>query len=424
MWPNCLHLRIKTNTHYRTRDGERTSFSPPVGEYSMALTRRLPPWPDKEEQQATKWKRRRDIPLAILAWIGVAAVVLWSAWHIVRALLLLVIAAMLAYALSPIVKLLEKYMKRPIAIILTGLVALSIFCLLFYFIVDAATTQFMSLAHEISKLLDTKHGTQHSQLENVLGRYGITASQIATAREQITSRLEGLASSAIPLISSLLDTLLDMVVVIVITIYLLIDGLRINQWCRKNLPESFKANFLLDTLQRVVGGYIRGQFLLALLIGVLVGAGMAIFRVPYALLLGMLAFILEFIPVLGTLISGAVCILIALATRGPIIAAIVLVYFTIVHILEGDIIGPRIVGKAIGLHPVVSLAALIAGSELFGIWGALLASPVAGVVQVFLISLWEEWKRTHPDHFVQNQEENIADEQQLNPLQAQKLQES
>jgi predicted PurR-regulated permease PerM len=389
----------------------------------MAETRRLPPRSDKDEQQAAKWKRRRDIPLAILAWIGVVAVVLWGAWHIIRALLLLVIAAMLAYALSPLVKLLEKYMKRPVAIILTCLVTLSILGLLFYFTVDAATTQFMSLAKETSKWLDTRNGTQHSPLENWLGHYGITARQIATAREQITSRLESLASSAIPLISRLLDTLLDMVVVLVITIYLLIDGARINQWCRKNFPESFKANFLLDTLERVVGGYIRGQFLLAVLIGVLVGVGMTIFHVPYALLLGILAFILEFIPVLGTLISGAVCTLIAL-TQGPFIAVLVLVYFTIVHILEGDIIGPRIVGKAIGLHPIISLAALIAGSELFGIWGALLASPVAGVIQVFLISIWEEWKRTHPDHFIQNQEENITDEQLSDPQQAQKLQES
>jgi predicted PurR-regulated permease PerM len=69
---------------------------------------------------------------------------------------------------------------------------------------------------------------------------------------------------------------------------------------------------LLETLQRVVGGYIRGQLFLCTLIGLLVGVGMQIMGVPYALLLGVLAFILEFIPVLGTLVSGAICVLFAL----------------------------------------------------------------------------------------------------------------
>ncbi len=122
--------------------------------------------------------------------------------------------------------------------------------------------------------------------------------------------------------------------------------------------------FLLDTLQRVVGGYVRGQLIMCSLIGVLVGAGMYVIGVPFALLLGVLAFLLEFIPVLGTLTSGAICVLLAL-TRGWLIALIVLAYFVVVHIIEGDVLGPRIIGKTIGLHPVVSMTALIAGSRTF-----------------------------------------------------------
>jgi predicted PurR-regulated permease PerM len=83
----------------------------------------------------------------------------------------------------------------------------------------------------------------------------------------------------------------------------------------------------------------------------------------------------------------------------------VLAYFIVVHIIEGDVVGPRIVGKTIGLHPVVSMAALIAGAELFGIPGALLASPVAGVIQAFLVAIWTDWRETHPKEFKLSQEE-------------------
>jgi len=85
----------------------------------------------------------------------------------------------------------------------------------------------------------------------------------------------------------------------------------------------------------------------------------------------------------------------------------VLVYFIVVHVIEGDVVGPRIVGKAIGLHPVVALLSLIVGGDLFGIWGALFASPIAGVLQAFVVALWSEWREMHPDDF-QQAKDNIA----------------
>ena len=194
----------------------------------------------------------------------------------------------------------------------------------------------------------------------------------------------------------------------VLSIYLLVDGARVSRWFRQNMPyrQRGRVRFLLETLQRVVGGYIRGQVLLCCIIGTLVGVGMWLLGVPYALLLGVLAFILEFIPVLGTLLSGVVCVLLAL-TKGWVLAVIVLAYFVVVHVIEGDVVGPRIVGKAVGLHPAISIVALIAGTELFGIWGALLAAPLAGVLQAFVKALWAEWREMHPQEF-QKAKEQIA----------------
>jgi predicted PurR-regulated permease PerM len=362
----------------------------------MSTTGHLPP-DDSPEDNATKWMRRRDIPLAILAWIGVFAVLAWGASHLVRVLLLLIIAALLAYALAPLVKWLQGLIPRPFAIVVTCLVVLAVLALLIYLIALTALHQFAALSHRIIYLLTPTSGTL-APLEKTLLSFGVTSRQILAFREQVTSRLEGVVGSSLPLFARLLDFLLDTVVVVVVTIYFLIDGGRIAHWCRQNLPASAQADFVIDTLQRIVGGYIRGQVILAALIGLLVGIGMELFHVPYALLLGVLAFILEFIPILGTLISGVICTLIAL-THGWIIALGVLIYFVIVHVLEGDIIGPRIVGEAVGLHPIVSIAAIIAGAELFGIAGALLASPVAGMIQAFIAAFWTHWRTTHPEQF-------------------------
>jgi predicted PurR-regulated permease PerM len=155
---------------------------------------------------------------------------------------------------------------------------------------------------------------------------------------------------------------------------------------------------VLDTVNRVIGGYIRGQLTLSTLVGVLVGVSMAVLSIPYAILLGFLAFVLEFIPFLGVLISGAACVLVAL-TQGVVKALIVLAVFVIIHVIEGDVVGPRIVGSAIGLHPAISIIALIAGAELFGLWGALFAAPIAGVTQAVTVAFWREWKVAHPEQF-------------------------
>lgn len=352
-----------------------------------------------------KWQRRRDIPLAILAWIAVIAVVFWSAGHIVRSLLLLIIAALLAYALAPAVKFLRRFMPRILAILIVYLVVLSLLSLLIYLVVSTATTQVIALSRFLRVQLTSGGNGQPTPLEQTLLSFGITSGQIATAREQIIAQTEAFASSAIPLLRGIFNFVLDTIIVAVLSIYLLIDGERIAGWLRTNMPaaQQPRVRFLLDTFQRIVGGYIRGQLFLSFLIGVLVGVGMFIFHVPYAVLLGVLAFIFSFVPVLGTFISGAICVLLAL-TQGWIIAIIVLAYFIGIHIFEGDVVGPRVVGKAIGLHPIVSLTALIAGSELFGIWGALFASPVAGILQALLVAIWIEWCANHPDQFHKEKE--------------------
>jgi predicted PurR-regulated permease PerM len=358
------------------------------------------------EPSATRWARRRDIPIAILAWTALVFVILWGAGHIVRTILLLVMAALLSYALAPGVKLLQRVMPRFLAILIMYLLVLGAVSFLLYFIITTAIEQVGSLIITVQKLLTPESTGQLSPIEQTLRSLGISSEQIASFRTQLTGRLEGIVGSAVPFLTGVFDIALDVVLVAVISIYLLIDGSRVSTWLRHNTPQPAQEGFVLDTVQRIVGGYIRGQFLLAVLVGVLVGGGMFVFHVPYAVLLGVLAFVLEFIPVLGTLISGAICVLIAL-TQGWVIAVGVLVYFVVMHVLEGDVVGPRLVGKAVGLHPVVSLAALIAGSELFGIWGALFASPIAGVLQALIVSLWTNWRIAHPEQFEQAKQQVV-----------------
>jgi predicted PurR-regulated permease PerM len=353
------------------------------------------------------WMRRCGLPFAILAWTGVALLLLWLVGHVIQTLLLLTLATLLAYALAPAVTILARVMPRFLAILIVYLIVLGALSAVLYLIVSTAIVQVVSLGDYVRFLLTPSTTGQLTPLEQTAQSFGISPTQIATTRDQLVASIQGFAGSVVPLLTGLVGAVLDVVLVAVLSIYLLADGARIFNWLGRNMPQQQQGRmrFLLDTLQRVVGGYLRGQLLMCALLGVLVGIGMQLIGVPYALLLGVLAFIFGFIPVLGTLLSGAICVLLAL-TQGWVRAVIVLVYFVVVHIIEGDVVGPRIVGKSIGLHPVVSLAALLAGAELYGIAGALFASPVAGVLQAFLVAIWLEWRATHLHQFANVQDDS------------------
>jgi predicted PurR-regulated permease PerM len=349
----------------------------------------------------SSWEERRDIVLTILGWFAIIFISFWLLGHFGNTLFLLIIAIFLAYALIPAVDFFGRFTPRFLAITIVYLllfVALGIF---FYLVISTAFQEFMIFAHNINTLLTPKGHEKISPLLLTLKKFGISQQQLSLIAEQLTGYVENFASSILPFISSIVTTISNIFLIIVLSIYLLVDGKRIFTLVSKNIPtiHEEKIHFLFITLQRVVGGYIRGQLLLSLTIGLFVGIGMAILQVPYPILLGVLAFILEFIPMLGIIITGALCVLFALL-KGWLIAVIALIYFIIVCQIEGNILGPRIVGKTVGLSPLISILALLAGAELYGLKGALFAAPVAGVGQALAIALWSNWKSTHTEDFL------------------------
>jgi predicted PurR-regulated permease PerM len=366
---------------------------------------------------SNKWTRRLVIPLTVLAWIALVAVVLWAASHIIRSLIVLAIAALLAYALAPAVKQFERVMPRLLAILIVYLIVLGGLTLLLYLVIHTFIRQVI----ELRGFLSPGRNGELTPMMKVLMMYGISQDQILLARQQLVSHLQGLASGVFPILRQIFEDVLDVIVVAILGIYLLLDGSRLIRWLRSNTPllQRERVGFFMDTIEKVVGGYLRGQLMLAALIGLLVGLGMAVLGVRSAVLLGALAFVFAFIPVLGTFISALACILLALAsnpTWAPswVLAIIVLIYFVIIHLIEAHIVGPRIVGRAIGLHPAVSIFALIAGTELFGIWGALFAAPLAGVLQVLLFTSLTEWRKANADQFpLEDLTENVTGEHEV-----------
>ena len=354
----------------------------------------------------TVWIRRLIILLTILAALALVFVILWGASHIITALLIFAIAALIAYAIAPAVDLFRKIMPRPLAILAAYLIVIVLLGMLLYLIISTMVTQLTSLAQNVSKLLVPTTSGQAPPLVNILMRFGLTTNQIQGIAQQVESQLTSIAGTVaggiVPVLGSVLGVSLNILLTVVTSIYLLVDGTRATAWLQNSTPISQQGRIrsLLGTIELVVGGYIRGQITLCLIIGTLVGVGTAILGLgSYAVLLGVFSFFAEFIPVLGSIISGVVAILLAL-TQGWLTTILVLVYFVLVHIFEGYFLTPRLVGKAVGLRPVISLLALTVGAELFGAWGAIFATPLAGVSQALIAAFWTNYRKTHSDEFL------------------------
>jgi predicted PurR-regulated permease PerM len=341
-----------------------------------------------------RWQRAFYVPLTILAWLAVLVVVGWLLSHVIRTLVMIALGGILAIALAPLVTVLSRWLPRLLAIAGAYVLGLAVMVGLGTLLVSTTATEVVNLVASLPAYAKQEQQLE-PQLAAVLGPLGITSATLQSITQQAFAELQQigatLAAGSVALLTGIAGVAIDIVLTLMLSIYFLANGSRLVHWLEHSVPRGQRryARLFVGIVRSVLGGYIRGTLTLATLIGVLVGGGLLILGVPYAVLLGVLAFFMEFVPVIGVLISGAVSVLVALF-HGWALALAVLGYFVIVHVIEGDVVGPRIVGKAVGIHPATSLIALLAGTELFGIWGALFASPVAGLLQAIATAAWPE----------------------------------
>lgn len=342
------------------------------------------------------WQRRLFAPLTILAWLAVVIVFAWLLGHVAKTLLTLVLATILAFALTPLVSLFSRWMPRFLAILLAYLIGFAIIFGIGALMVITVSDQVTSLVHHLPDYAKQAQKIQPDIVRH-LSRFGVTQQKLQQTQQTIVSHLQTigtrLAEQSIATITNIVSTIVDLFLILILSVYLTANGPKIDAILRRETPRKYRdqITLLIAIVNRVVGGYVRGTLTLAALIGFLVGIGMFLLGVPYAALLGVLAFFMEFIPILGVLISGAVCVVVAFISGGWVLAVLVLGYFIFIHVIEGDVVGPRIMGAAVGIHPATALVALVAGTELFGIWGALFGAPIAGLIQAIGTAAWREF---------------------------------
>jgi predicted PurR-regulated permease PerM len=332
-----------------------------------------------------------------------AAALLYLSWQVLsrlaHLLTLLLFAALLAFLIGPAVTVLERRgMPRALAVLgiyllIAGGIALGI-----ALAVGPLTDQAISLSRQLPQY-QTDLNRKLTALDTIFSQRHIPFHPSDLTKQGVVQGVaKATLNDAVSVLTALASVVVDAVLTLVMSIYLLTDARRIHDNLLRLVPVRHRdrAFFVEAAVTRVLGGYIRGQLLMALLIGAFAGLGCLVLGVHYPLVIGVLAGLFELMPMIGPILGAIPAVAIAFF-QSPVLALWVALYYLIIQQLEAHVIGPRITGHAVGLHPLGAIIALIAGVELYGLLGALLGVPVAGILYVLGVAIyWEATGRGVP----------------------------
>ena len=328
----------------------------------------------------------------VLLILAVAVASVYALMQIKLLVIPVLIALILAAAIGPFVNMLRRRglpgaAATGIAFVALLLVLAAVSTVIYF----SVRSQWTELAQQASSGLD--------ELENFLrtGPVPIDQEQLDQAREGIIqfATSSQVRSGAITGLSVVTEFITGTILMVVILFFFLKDGAKIwNFFLRPFTGErEAKLRRVGSRTLEVLGGYVRGTAIVALVDAVAIGAALLILQVPLAFPLAIIVFMTAFIPLVGATVAGILAALVALVANGPVVALIVVAVVVAVNQLEGDFLQPVVMGKSLQLHALVILMALTAGTILAGIVGAVLSVPLAAVAWAII----QVWTAEDPD---------------------------
>lgn len=310
----------------------------------------------------------------------------WLLRQATHIFVVLFIALLLASSVSLAATRLERlHIKRGLAILLVYIVVLAVLSGVVALLVPLIAGEIKTLRNNLPSYQDGVNGF----LARLPKRNGETL-RVNTLIGNLSGQLNGAAAKAGRGALAAGSTVVTLLLIFVIAFFLAVDPKFPERVVTRFVPPASRrrAFGLMSRIGTGLGYWVRAQLLLALFFGVAFGLGLAILRIPYALTLGTIGAVLEIIPYVGGFITIILAVLVAATTGKLWLIIAVLIWYAIVVNLEAHIVAPKLVGEIVGLNPLVVVLALFLGAEVLGILGALLAVPLAVIVQALLDEFW------------------------------------
>jgi predicted PurR-regulated permease PerM len=318
-----------------------------------------------------------------------------------------VIALILAYLLDPLVALLVKRrVNRSLAIVIVFFTFLALFGILGVWVVGSFIREFQGvqinlqayaarlyefIPSAIKTFFDIETEQKlYQQIDNGLAQlrgvsFDLVRESFAVVQRAFTSTL------------AFILTLLGYFITPVYLFYFLKDLPKIRDGVLQLVPERYRGNFLGKTgeIGEVLAAFVRGQLSLCFILAILYSIGLYFIGIDLAVVIGTFAGLAYIIPYLGTIVGIVLSMIMAVLKFHDLAHPLLcLGWFLLVQGIEGTVITPRLVGHKVGLHPVVTILAILLGGQFFGLIGILLAVPVTAVLNVFFRSLLDNYRHS------------------------------
>ncbi|MBN2087855.1 AI-2E family transporter [Candidatus Peregrinibacteria bacterium] len=322
-------------------------------------------------------------------------------------IIIFLVALFLAAAFNPAIdKMEKKKIPRPIGIIFMYVIVLGIFVLMITSLVPIIARQTASLGFSVKDIIHTiVNGTDSDswiiqKIQPVANQIWASVDQtqvteyLSSSLSELAFRLTNFASNAIGAVFAIFNGLFNMLLVLIITFFMVVSSKNTTNFFHSLFPHRY-SGYISEKSKQIsirIGSWIRGQVLLAIIMGIISYIIFSIMGLNYALTLSMVSALAEFIPYLGPLITFVSAALIAL-NQDPIILLWLIPVYIILQFLEGNLLIPLIIGKSMGMNPIVVLFALLSGATIgysvngsigLALVGMIIAVPVANIISMFV----------------------------------------
>ncbi|HEV2071808.1 MAG TPA: AI-2E family transporter [Acidimicrobiales bacterium] len=348
-------------------------------------------------------RRAGQVAWALVGLTAVLALVALAAWSIRVVWPPLILAGAIVFLLNPAVTALQRRrVPRVAGATLSYLAFFAGVGLVGLIVAPLAADQTEDLADELPRLRANVERWVNDRAEEsedwivTLPSVGEIESQVGvgTGGTELSDTIDTVRDVG----SRVFHLLLIAVLAPIIAFYLLVDLPRLQVVAESLVPQRAReeVSVLATRLNQAVGGFFRGQLLVALIVGVMISAGLAIIDLPFWLIVGMVAGLCNVVPLVGPWAGGVLGVVIALTTRDVTTALWVVAIMAGAQQIDNHLISPMVMQRAVHLHPAVVMLALLVGGTASGVFGLLIAVPAAAVLKILLSHLWHTYVLGEP----------------------------
>lgn len=302
-----------------------------------------------------------------------------------------IISIVLAYLINPIVDYLERYkMKRGIAVLFIYAITLGIILILSFIIIPKTGREIKRLFkllpgyfHSISKTIDNFYIKYYESMDNMPPIFQGLDEIIITNIERLENSISVKISNFIEGIIFTFSKVISLILIPILTYYFIKDKDYFKEKAYFMFPQSYRQEIkgLIMEIDKVLGEFIRGRLLLALYVGIATTILLLLFRIDFALIIGIITGIADIIPYLGPLIGFLPAVFFAFLYH-PMKALWVGLFFLGIQWIENNVLAPKIIGESMGIHPITVLLALVLGGGIFGLFGMILSIPFVATIKI------------------------------------------